>query len=241
MSNDANVHCQNCNTIMVGNFCYECGQSRFSPLRKLSVFVNDWLMEIFDWDRRLLPSLHGLLFRPGELTQKYWKGHRVGQIHPIRTYLILSLLYFAMLATFNVKGFLGGMVNSSETEFAQLMPNLMIVMVPVFSLILKGIYYRSRRLYTEHFVFSLHCFSFYFIFLIVSKLLALALTNILPNAVAPWIAGAESMAQLVIIGYLYIALQRCYRQSIVLSAVKTIVVIVLYLVSLVGSAILFTQ
>lgn len=137
-TNDATVHCQNCNAILLGNYCHECGQARRSPLRRLPIFINDWVMEALEIDRKVMPSLGKILFKPGRLTLEYWQGRRAAQVHPIRSYLILSLLYFALLATFNTKGFLGGMIQSSEAEFVTVMPKLMIAMVPLFAAILYG-------------------------------------------------------------------------------------------------------
>ncbi|WP_218079932.1 DUF3667 domain-containing protein [Anthocerotibacter panamensis] len=58
----------------------------------------EFVEEYFTLDTKLLRSLIPLLFRPGYLTKAYNQGQRVRYISPLRTYLVVSVIYFFILA-----------------------------------------------------------------------------------------------------------------------------------------------
>lgn len=60
-------------------------------------------------------------------------------------------------------------VNSIATAMGQLVWGL-VLLVPVVALLLKLIYIRRQRLYVEHFIFSLHVHSFFFLLMFFSAI-----------------------------------------------------------------------
>jgi len=52
-------------------------------------------------------------------------------------------------------------------------PYMMFFMLPVFALLLKLLYRRSRRLYVEHFIFALHLHTGFFLVSALSLVLAI--------------------------------------------------------------------
>lgn len=86
------------------------------------------------------------------------------------------------------------------------MPKALFVMLPVFALGLKLIYWRKGFFYVEHLVFALHNHAFYFL------VLSLALP-------IPW-SGADPIGFLICIGYFFISLKKFYDQGVVKTAVK---------------------
>ena len=85
-------------------------------------------------------------------------------------------------------------------------PKMMFFLLPFFALLLKILYIRSRRLYIEHLIFSLHCHAF--VLLLGSLALALSF-EWFPAAAAIWSAV-----------YLYIAMKAVYRQPVWKTLVK---------------------
>lgn len=79
-------------------------------------------------------------------------------------------------------------------------PNMMFFLVPLFALLLKALYLRSRKLYVEHLVYALHLHSFFF--LLAGLDVAVNDTRLL---------SALSIAFII---YGFVALRRFYGQSL---------------------------
>jgi hypothetical protein len=97
-------------------------------------------------------------------------------------------------------------LNQVLSSALQRAPTVMFVLLPVFALLLKGLYFRSRRYYVEHFIFSLHYHSF--AFLLFTVMLPLARTPI------------EPFLLLWMFLYLPIALRRVYAQGWIRTVLK---------------------
>jgi hypothetical protein len=97
-------------------------------------------------------------------------------------------------------------------------PKMMFVLLPLFALILKVIYIRSRRLYVEHLIFALHSHAFVFI--------VLGLADLVPY----W--QPTLIAFILAAIYLYAAMLRVYRQSVLKTALKFGILSFVYLLVL---------
>jgi hypothetical protein len=60
------------------------------------VLFHDAIHVITHADSRFWQTLYTLLLRPGRLTQEYFAERRVRYLPPVRVYLVLSLLFFAL-------------------------------------------------------------------------------------------------------------------------------------------------
>lgn len=85
-------------------------------------------------------------------------------------------------------------------------PTAMFVLLPLFALLLKGLYFRTGKYYVEHFVFSLHYHAF--AFLTFTLMLVLGSTPVAP-VLGLW--------QVV---YLWLALRRVYGQGALWTSFK---------------------
>lgn len=108
------------------------------------------------------------------------------------------------------------------------LPRAMFLLLPLFALLLKLIYIRSRRLYIEHLIFALHGHAFVFLLLLVATLVA-----------RDWFFGVCLLWMVV---YFYLAMRVVYRQSYLKTLVKYCILGFSYLMllafSLVGAALL---
>ena len=91
---------------------------------------------------------------------------------PLRIYLFISVSFFIVMAWVARQGILLGPSESPRDDAAiqaQFMsddlPRLMFVLLPVFALILKGLF--RRRLYFDHLIFSVHLHSAAYVILAV--------------------------------------------------------------------------
>lgn len=101
-------------------------------------------------------------------------------------------------------------------------PPTTFVLVPLFALLLKGLYLFKRRLYMEHLLAALHTHAFIFL-----SLLLLVLAQVLHDLLDPartLLRGALSWATTLVAWwvplYLFIAQKRIYRQGWIMTTLK---------------------
>jgi hypothetical protein len=100
------------------------------------------------------------------------------------------------------------------TNFSDNFAKMMFLLLPVAALQLKFLYWRRKKLYIEHLVFSLHVHAFIFSLLI--------LTIILDYKVTMWLVIISSLI------YLYVAMKQFYLQSYTKTASKMILLLLSY-------------
>ncbi len=94
------IICPNCETEFDSGFkfCPECGQQNKGFNLNLSHFIKDFLSANFNIESKLLLTLGLLITKPGFLTREYLCGKRTKYVTPVRLYLIISFIYFFILA-----------------------------------------------------------------------------------------------------------------------------------------------
>jgi hypothetical protein len=97
LDHPAAAECANCGTAVTGNFCHECGQETVLHVASTREFMHEFIGHYVALEGKLWKSLKLLLFRPGVLTLEYINGRRVRYIQPLRLYLTLSVIFFALL------------------------------------------------------------------------------------------------------------------------------------------------
>ncbi len=85
--------CENCATVLSGDYCHVCGQRTHSPLRHFGHAFEEVLESFWHLDGRIFRTLRDL-FVPGRVAAGYLAGHRVRYVAPLRLFIILSLLTF---------------------------------------------------------------------------------------------------------------------------------------------------
>lgn len=108
-----------------------------------------------------------------------------------------------------------------RNAFYSALPSLLFVLVPVFALVLKGLYLFKGRLYMEHLVVALHGHAFVCAVLLV----LMALTSIERLLGAPaWLSAPlgwlEWAAMLWVPVYLWLHLKRVYGQGVLMTTLK---------------------
>jgi hypothetical protein len=90
-------HCRNCQAAVSGNYCAACGQETRLHMPSLGEFVHEFVGHYVAVEGRLWGSLWRLLCLPGALTAEYLAGRRRRYVEPLRLYLSLSIIFFAIL------------------------------------------------------------------------------------------------------------------------------------------------
>jgi hypothetical protein len=91
------AHCPNCEAVVSGHFCSNCGQEAILHHASTREFLHEFVGHYVALEGRLWGTVMRLLFRPGALTLEYIRGRRVRFVQPLRLYLTLSLVFFALM------------------------------------------------------------------------------------------------------------------------------------------------
>src|SRR3954452_9816458 len=90
------THCENCGAPLTGEFCSHCGQHAIDYRRSILRVLWDAADSFLNWDTKFLHSLNQLLIRPWGLTNDFNAGRRARYVHPLRLYLIASIVFFLL-------------------------------------------------------------------------------------------------------------------------------------------------
>jgi Protein of unknown function (DUF3667) len=88
------THCENCDTPLRGLYCSACGQAAIDYRRSFRHVIVDVLDSFLNWDSKFIATLGWLIVRPWYLTNNFLRGRRVRYLHPLRLYLLASILFF---------------------------------------------------------------------------------------------------------------------------------------------------
>src|SRR5881394_4323836 len=88
------TRCENCGAELQGHWCAHCGQPAIDYRRSFRHVIADLLDEFLNWDSKFFATIALLVVRPWKLTNQFLAGHRVRYVHPLRLYLLASILFF---------------------------------------------------------------------------------------------------------------------------------------------------
>jgi hypothetical protein len=286
--------CLNCEATVVGQYCSACGQENIEVIEKFWPMITHNIGHYFHFDSKFLSTIGPLVTKPGFLTNKYIAGKRTSYLHPIQTYLFISIVFFLLmpigsnsnkgeklsskikeeqvsekkllespakdinkagstrgkstpvkekhitfnglqldqdstieayeerqkkLSSSNRDNFFTHYANKqllkltgkdSEKnidKFIRNLPKLMFILLPLFAVILKLVFWRNRKYYIEHFVYSLHLHSFLFILFTILLILDYISFGFLSGAFIGFMATG------LIIWYIYRSLREVYKNN----------------------------
>jgi Protein of unknown function (DUF3667) len=87
-------HCENCGTELTGRYCPQCGQAAVDYRRSFRHVIVDVLDSFLNWDSKFFATIGLLIAKPWRLTNEFLAGKRVRYLHPLRLYLLASILFF---------------------------------------------------------------------------------------------------------------------------------------------------
>ena len=88
------THCQNCGAELTGPHCAQCGQAAIDYRRSFRHVIVDVLDSFLNWDSKFFATIGLLIVKPWQLTNEFLAGKRVRYLHPLRLYLLASILFF---------------------------------------------------------------------------------------------------------------------------------------------------
>ncbi|HET9418206.1 MAG TPA: DUF3667 domain-containing protein [Chthoniobacterales bacterium] len=88
------THCENCRGLLHGHWCAQCGQAAIDYRRSFRHVIGDVLDSFLNWDSKFFATIGLLIAKPWSLTNAFLSGKRVRYVHPLRLYLLASILFF---------------------------------------------------------------------------------------------------------------------------------------------------
>jgi uncharacterized protein DUF3667 len=221
--------CRNCSTPLSGDFCPNCGQKHMDLERPMTQLIGEVINESLDIDGRALKTLRTLLLQPGVLTSEFLAGRRRTFTSPLRLYLVISALFFVLIAWLAANGVLlepDQAIEEDAVKQAQMisnqLPRLIFMLLPVFAILLKLAFW--RRLYFDHLIFSVHLHSAAFVMLAFS----LPMERVASEHWAPMLA--QILLLIYFVAYFVAAMRHVYRTSWLVASFKSIIIFVTHLV-----------
>ncbi|HUR36238.1 MAG TPA: DUF3667 domain-containing protein [Terriglobales bacterium] len=218
----------------------------------LSHFFHEVFHEFVHLDSRLFRTLKALLFQPGFLTAEYFAGRKARYFRPLRLYLVifaLSLFVFTLYRPISIYDFnrimeqqpAGGPLDKAMARSAaklhttvpelserisqkwqRNLPFVQLLYVLLLAGTLKLIFLGTGRYYVEHLVFSLHYYSFNFLFGIILWPLYYISGGLDPFGRTLWVTV---LSYCVHVSYMFLALRRFYPQTTVQASYRTLIVV----------------
>jgi hypothetical protein len=207
---DQDPLCLNCGARIVGQYCHDCGQEESAPLVPLGEWARELLDSFFALDFRWLRTLRTVLFQPGQATVDYAAGKRVGQISPLRLYVLTSAVAIAAMSLagfFSAESFAAADLDLSpdfEKRYRLIFPVINLLSPFLLAFVVAALY--RRRYFQLHLIFALHFWSF----LVAAGTPFVLVPRIQSSQLIPIIGGTWT----VVAGlYLWFALSRVYPGS----------------------------
>src|SRR5213079_1909530 len=113
------THCQNCGAELTGPHCAQCGQAAVDYRRSFRHAIVDVLDSFLNFKSKFFSTIGWLIVRPWHFTNQFLAGRRVRYVHPLRLYLLVSILFF-FAVTFWVKSVRMEQINLSPEQRAEI-------------------------------------------------------------------------------------------------------------------------
>lgn len=112
--------CPNCDTATSGgNYCQNCGQETRLHKASFGEFAHEFIGHYVALEGRLWGTFTRLMFRPGLLTLEYMRGRRKRYVEPLRLYLSLSIIFFALMKFTGTEPVTAGIATAQQEELKQ--------------------------------------------------------------------------------------------------------------------------
>ncbi|CAL2082853.1 DUF3667 domain-containing protein [Tenacibaculum sp. 190524A02b] len=199
------MNCKNCNEIVRGNYCNNCGQRTNIERITISSFMYEVVHSVFQIDKGFLYTCTQLLIKPGLTIKDFLKGKRKSHFKPIGYVLTLSTLYFLLAQLLGENTWMNDVV-LGFTESAQGNKNNRIEVPVLFTWLSKNFAYTTILLlpvfsfasyiafknfavnYIEHLVLNAYITGqqavFYSFFIILKKLIKIEILELIPVVLA---------------------------------------------------------
>lgn len=229
--------CKNCGSPLNGNFCQQCGQKADIHKITLRHLLHEFFHALTHADKGFLFLSKELIIRPGYVTQEYLDGKRKKYFNPLSFFVIASTIwaivvlnsgYFESMGagsprtSYKMSGELARYISESmKIMLAYGKIINLIISVPVLSL-LSWLFFRKHiNTFAENLVLQS--------FMMGQAHLALVIIFIPAFLLFGHAQMNNNVYQLVFLVYLTVAYQQFFKNHILVTIVKTIVILLLFI------------
>jgi len=106
------TNCKNCDNVITGNFCSNCGQ----PVKLERIdrhYIVHEINHVLHFEKGIFYTIKELLIRPGQNVREFISENRSRLVKPIIFIIVTSLIYSIIVHFFHVED---GYINMSDSE-----------------------------------------------------------------------------------------------------------------------------
>ena len=88
--------CRNCDTLLLGPFCHQCGQEHFDEVISTNAYVRDVAQRVYRFDGRFLDTIRRCLTWPGAVATDYLEGRRSKVVDPLQYFAACVFVQYVL-------------------------------------------------------------------------------------------------------------------------------------------------
>jgi len=236
--------CLNCGTVLVGNFCHNCGQQKITPGISVKNSLDEYFYKSIYWESSFSYTVKELFLAPGNFVRNFINGKRKDYVKPVGFFL-MTVSFFILMFHFFSEGHFAYMRpiligdetqemidgNISTNDFRQLlisrMNYLMFLLPPLLALLHTLVFRKKDVRFGERLAFYLYILGFGALVSVIFLPLAL-ITPVMWN-----------IRFIPLIGYYVYAITQFSKVNIVPGILKSLIVLIAGNALYLGLVILF--
>lgn len=90
--------CLNCNHVVAGRFCPNCGQENTESRKTFHHLFIHFFEDLTHYENAFWKTIKNLLLKPASLTKEYLSGKRLSYLAPVRLYIFISFVTFFLIS-----------------------------------------------------------------------------------------------------------------------------------------------
>ena len=247
----AKQFCKNCNALLSGRYCSNCGEKRYTEHDKTMAHIAEEVLHFFShFDGKLLTTIKTMLTRPGKVSLDYCDGIRSRYFKPVSFFLLVVVLYllFPVFEGLNMAlsyhlshPFYGKYATKTvdtllrqkrlTLEQATMLFHqkgekvskfLLFIILPVMATLSLGLARHKRKLFFDHVIFATEAVTFFILFGFLLVPLLLAVFDLLRFR-----SFSSELPLIVLVTttsllYLYIASKRFFRFNVIFAIIYSL-------------------
>lgn len=173
-----NATCKNCESIINGVYCSQCGQRTSINKVTFKETLQDFVDAVFSVNSPFFRTLKLLILNPGRLFREYLNGKRKTYYKPVPFFILTTLIYILVRALLNFDP-MANMANAEGVNvdqnliidagayMAKNINNILFAFVFALAFVLK-LFFFKRYTFAEYLAISFYIIGFYMVITMVS-------------------------------------------------------------------------
>jgi len=168
MEKDSKLYCKNCESVLEGKYCNNCGQRASVNKVTFKETFQDFADMVFSVNAPLMLTIKMLVVSPGKLFREYLGGKRKTYYKPVPFFILTTILFVFIKVLLNYDPLEGVAISSDKLNLfneasifmAKNINNISFVFVFTYAIFLKLFFYKKKSL-VEFVAISFYTIGFY--------------------------------------------------------------------------------